>query len=193
MDVPAMDNNSGATIPFIVRDGMLVSLGTPGGHLITDATYENYRVEIEYRFAGIPGNCGALVFVSTPRALYDMFPKSIEVQMMHTNAGDFWCIQEDIVVPDMEKRRGPKEKWGVNGDKLRRIPNLTDGSEKTVGEWNKLTIECLGNAIKVWMNGDFVNYGYDATARTGQFALQSEGSEVEFRKVLLTPIKKFTK
>lgn len=192
MDVPELDKNNGARIPFIIRDGMLVSLGTPEGHLITDATYENYRVEIEYRFAGTPGNCGALVFVSTPRALYDMFPKSIEVQMMHTNAGDFWCIQEDIVVPNMEKRRGPKEKWGVNGNKLRRIPNLTDGSEKPVGEWNKLTIECLGNAIKVWVNGDFVNYGYDATASTGHFALQSEGSEVEFRKVLMTPIKKLS-
>ena len=42
------------------------------------------------------------------------------------------------------------------------------------------------------MNGDFVNYGYDATASTGHFALQSEGSEVEFRKVLLTPIKKLS-
>ena len=26
---------------------------------------------------------------STPRALYDMFPKSLEVQMFHGNAGDF--------------------------------------------------------------------------------------------------------
>ncbi|HEV7351179.1 DUF1080 domain-containing protein [Telluribacter sp.] len=191
-DVPEMDKNPQARMPFIVRDGMLVSLGTPGGHLITDASYQNFRFELEYRFAGKPGNCGALVFVSTPRALYDMFPKSVEVQMMHTNAGDFWCIQEDIVVPDMEKRRGPREKWGVNGDKLRRIPNLTDGSEKPVGEWNKMTIECLGNSIKVWVNGDFVNYGYDATASQGQIALQAEGSEVEFRKVQLTPIKKLS-
>ncbi|WP_373511448.1 DUF1080 domain-containing protein [Persicitalea sp.] len=187
-DIPAMDSTN-ARMPFVVRNKMLVSLGTPGGHLITDGTYQNFRLELEYRFAGKPGNCGALVFVSTPRALYDMFPKSIEIQMMHTNGGDFWCIQEDIVVPDMEKRRGPKEKWGVNGDKLRRIPNLTDGSEMPVGEWNKLTIECLGNSIKVWMNGDFVNYGYDATAHSGHIALQSEGSEVEFRKVQLTPIK----
>jgi hypothetical protein len=117
-----------------------------------------------------------------------MFPKSIEVQMMHQNAGDFWCIQEDITVPDMEKRRGPKENWGVNGDKLRRIPNLTDGSEKPLGEWNTMTIECLGNEIKVWVNNDLVNYGFNATARKGQIALQAEGAEVEFRKVLLTPI-----
>jgi hypothetical protein len=192
-DVPKMDNDPSVKSPFIVRNGLLVSLGKPGGHLITDDSYQNYRLEIEYRFAGQPGNCGALVHVSTPRALYEMFPKSIEVQMMHQNAGDFWCIQEDIAVPDMEKRRGPKEKWGVNGDKLRRIPNLTDNSEKPLGEWNAMTIECLGNGIKVWVNGDMVNHGFDATVRQGQIALQAEGAEVEFRKALLTPITKFTK
>ena len=42
-DVPEMDTNKSARMPFIVRDGMLVSLGTPGGHLITDRQYENYR------------------------------------------------------------------------------------------------------------------------------------------------------
>ena len=106
VDVPEMDSNTAAKNPFIVRDGMLVSLGKPGGHLITDSDYKNYRLKVEYRFAGTPGNCGVLVHASTPRALYKMFPKSIEVQMMHQNAGDFWCIVEDVTVPDMEKRRG---------------------------------------------------------------------------------------
>lgn len=191
-DVPEMDTNANAKTPFIIRNGLLVSLGTPGGHLITDSDYQNYRLRIEYRFAGVPGNCGALVHASTPRALYHMFPKSIEVQMMHTNAGDFWCIEEDITVPDMERRRGPKKEWGVNGDKKRRILNLTDGSEKPVGEWNTMTIECVSNSIKVWVNGDYVNYGFNCTASKGHIALQAEGSEVEFRKVELTPITKLS-
>jgi hypothetical protein len=33
-----------------------------------------------------------------------------------------------------------------------------------------------------------VNHGFDCTAQSGQIALQAEGSEVEFRKVVLTPI-----
>ncbi|MCF0063465.1 DUF1080 domain-containing protein [Dyadobacter chenwenxiniae] len=192
-DVPDMDKDPALKTPFIVRNGLLVSLGTPGGHLITDDQYENFRFTFQYRFAGKPGNCGALVFVSTPRALYEMFPKSIEVQMMNQNAGDFWCIQEDITVPDMEKRRGPKEKWGVNGDKLRRIPNLTDGTEKPLGEWNSMTIECVKNSIKVWLNGVMVNYGYNATAQKGQIALQAEGSEVEFKEVKVASIKTLSK
>lgn len=188
MDVPALDEDSTLQEPFIVRDGMLLSLGTPGGHLITDDTYSNYRLEVEYRFAGEPGNCGVLVHASTPRALYEMFPKSIEVQMMHENAGDFWCIVEDIKVPDMVERRGPKEEWGITEGKQRRIKNLTDDSENPVGEWNTMTVETLNDEVKVWVNGDLVNHGFDATAESGQIALQAEGSEVEFRKVMLTPI-----
>ena len=190
IDVPAMDTIPDAINPFIIRDDMLLTLGTPGGHLITDASYENYRVNLEYRFVGKPGNCGALVHVSKDklRRLYAMFPQSLEVQIKHTEAGDFWLIGEDLEVPNMEKRRGPKEKWGVDGDKNRRIPNLTGNVENTPGEWNYMQIECLDNEIKVWLNDELVNYGFNATANKGSFALQSEGSEVEFRKVELTPI-----
>ena len=191
-DVPDMDKDPNLKNPFIIRDGMLVSLGKPNGHLITDSVFQNYRLEVQYRFAGKPGNCGVLVHASTPRSLYKMFPKSLEVQMMHENAGDFWCIVEDISVPDMETRRGPKENWGITEGKERRIKNLTDGSEKPPGEWNTMVIECVGSAIKVWVNNDLVNQGYDCTASKGHIAVQAEGAEVEFRKILLTPIKKLT-
>lgn len=87
-----MDKNTTVKSPFLVRDGMLVSMGTPNGHIITDNSYQNYSLDVEYRFAGKPGNCGVLVHASTPRALYGMFPKSIEVQMMHENAGDFGVL-----------------------------------------------------------------------------------------------------
>ena len=188
VDVPEMDNNPDAINPFIVRNKMLVSLGTPGGHLITDKEFKDYRLEVKYRFAGEPGNCGVLVHASTPRALYKMFPKSMEVQMMHKNAGDFWCIVEDIKVPDMEARRGKPEEWGITEGKKRRVLNLTDNSEKKVGKWNTMIVECLDREVKVWVNGDLVNHGSDCTANSGQIAVQAEGSEVEFKKLLLTPI-----
>ena len=192
VDVPAPDSNVRVRNPFIVRNGMLVSLGEPRGHLITDASYQNYRLEAEYRFPGTPGNAGILVHASTPRALYGMFPRSIEVQMESGNAGDFWCIVEDIRVPDMERRRGPPAQWGTTEGKARRILNLTDNSEKPVGQWNTMVIEAVGRSIRVWVNGDLVNDGFDATADHGQIALQSEGSEVEFRKLTLTPISQLT-
>lgn len=187
-DVPAADSSVRVRSPFVVRNGVLVSLGEPRGHLLTDSSYRDYRLEIEYRFTGAPGNAGVLVHASTPRALYGMFPRSIEVQMEHGNAGDFWCILEDIQVPDMERRRGPRAQWGTTEGKARRIRNLTDVSEKPVGEWNTMAIEAVGRSIRVWVNGDLVNDGSHATADRGRIALQSEGSEVEFRKLSLTPI-----
>ena len=188
VDVPAADSNVRLRNPFIVRAGNLVSLGEPRGHLITDASYRDYRLDIEYRFPGAPGNAGVLVHASTPRALYKMFPRSIEVQMEHGNAGDFCCIVEDITVPDMERRRGPRADWGITEGKGRRIVNLTDGSEKPLGEWNRMVVEAVGRSIRVWVNGDLVNDGSGATADHGQIAIQAEGSEIEFRKLLLTPI-----
>ena len=188
MDVPARDNDKNLRDPFIVRDGVLVTLGTPRGHLITDASYSDYQLTVEYRFPGEPGNCGVLVHASKPRRLYGMFPQSMEVQLQSGHAGDFWCIGEDITVPDMVARRGPKEKWGVEPPFNRRIKNLTDNSENPLGEWNTMVIHCKGDAVTVWVNGDLVNQGTGCTATKGQIALQAEGSEVEFRKLELTKL-----
>jgi hypothetical protein len=188
-DVPAADNNAKVAVSFRLREGMLVSMGNPPGHLLTDDIHQDYRLEVEYRFAAKPGNCGVLVHASTPRALYSMFPASIEVQMHHTNAGDFWCIQENISVSDMaDHRRGEPETWGGGPEDSRRILNMTDGSERDAGEWNRMVIECLGDRVRVWVNGDLVNDGFDCTASSGRIALQAEGVEVEFRRVDLTPI-----
>ena len=189
-DVPTKDTQPDAPDSFIVRDGMLVSLGRPRGHLLTDGAYRDYRLEVEYRFPGKPGNCGVLVHASRLRALSRMFPASIEVQMNSGHAGDFWCIEENIEVPDMETRRPRKEgqKYGGSEGDARRILNLTDGSEKPVGEWNAMAVEARGRTIKVWVNGDLVNEGFDCTVDRGRLAIQAEGAEVEFRRVEIGPL-----
>ena len=187
-DVPALDDEPDGALPFVVRDGLLVSLAEPQGHLITDGEFSDYRLIVEWRWPGEPGNCGVLVHASTPRRLYGMFPQSIEVQLHAGNAGDFWCIGEDIVVPDMETRRGPKETWGVDGDKARRIVNINDHAEKPAGEWNTMVVQCIGANVDVWVNDRLVNAGTDATARRGRIAIQAEGAECEFRRIELTPL-----
>ncbi len=190
-DVPARDKSPNLPDSFVVRDGMLVSMGKPEGHLVTKQAYRDYRLQVEYRFPGKGGNCGVLVHASRPRALYKMFPQSIEVQMMNGDAGDFWCIQENIEVPNMETRRPrkPGVKWGGAEGDARRILNLTDNSEKPLGEWNTMVIEARGRGLKVWVNGDLVNEGTNATVDRGRLALQAEGAEVEFRKLEIGPLR----
>lgn len=190
-DVPEADKKPDIEPSFVVRDGNLVSKGKPLGHLVSDKEYSDYKLTVEYRFTGKAGNCGVLVHSSKPRELYGMFPKSIEVQMQSGQAGDFWCIGENIEVPDMEKRRPRKEgqAFGGSANDARRILNLTDDSEKPLGEWNTMVIECKNDEVIVHVNGVLVNHGTKSTATSGKLAIQAEGTEVEFRKVDLTPLK----
>ncbi|WP_298475376.1 DUF1080 domain-containing protein [uncultured Maribacter sp.] len=195
IDVPVKDSLPDTLNPFIVKKGELISLGTPRGHLITNKSYSNYRLEVVYKFTGEPGNGGILLHASKPRVLYKMFPKSIEVQMEHGNAGDFWCIHQDIEVNNMEEYRGPEEKWGIREGDNRRIVAIKKNLEKPLGKWNSMTIECINNQIKVWVNGHLANYGYNATTNMGAIAIaiQAEGAAVAFRKIVLTPISSSTK
>ncbi|MEC9476926.1 MAG: DUF1080 domain-containing protein [Planctomycetota bacterium] len=187
-DVPAADGGKDVDPSFVVEDGLLISKGNPQGHLISEDSYKDYQLVVEYRWAAKPGNCGILVHASTPRRLYAMFPQSIECQLHVGNAGDFWCIGEDIHVDDMIARRGPADKWGVDEDKNRRILNLTDNSENPIGDWNRMVIQCRADTIHVWLNGELVNFGFNCTASQGQIAIQAEGAPVQFRRIDMTSL-----
>jgi hypothetical protein len=172
------DTTTPASAVWSVEDGILVCQGKPIGYLRTEKEYENYRLTLEWRWpAGTPGgNSGVLVHTTTPNAL-GPWPKSVEVQLAKDNAGDFWVIGTTIEVPNAETRR-----------QGRRHINLTDGSEKPIGEWNKMEIECRGDEIKVWVNGDLVNHATHSSATRGAISLQSEGALIHFRNIYLTPL-----
>jgi hypothetical protein len=161
-------------------DGLLKCTGKPVGYLKTDREFGDYVLTLEWRWpAGAQGgNNGVLVHASTPRAL-GVWPKSIEVQLAQDNAGDFWVIGTDLDVPDEASRKED-----------RRHKNLTDGSEKPAGEWNKMEITCRGDVIRVSVNGDLVNEATNCSATRGAIALQSEGAPIEFRDIVLTPLTK---
>lgn len=173
-DVPDLDNADTADSPFLVRDGMLVAVGKPMGHLITTESYENYRLVLEWRWPKEAGNSGLIVHVSKPRALRDFLPQGIEVQLRSGDAGDFHLFNETLFKPGPDKERAGK--------------NSTDGSEKPAGQWNTMTVECRGDEIQVWVNGTKVNHGVGSSVRKGKLALQSEGAEIEFRKLELTKL-----
>ena len=107
-----------------------------------------------------------------------VWPKSIEVQLASGNAGDFWVIGTELDVPNEEERR-----------RDRRHLNLTDDSEKEIGQWNKMEITCQGDEVIVKVNGDLVNHASNCNVTQGAICLQSEGTPIEFRNIELTPLK----
>jgi len=166
-----------ATI-WSVQDGLLLCTGKPTGVIRSKKDYGDYELTVEWRWApGTEGgNGGCLVHCTKPREL-GIWPKSIEVQLASGDAGDFWVIGESI---EVSPERKPAEG--------RRIFNLTDNSEKPVGEWNTLRIRCEGRSIMVWVNGDKVNEVSNCSASNGAICLQSEGAEIHFRRIELMPI-----
>lgn len=162
-----------------VQDGVLICKGKPAGVIRTKEFYDNYELTLEWRWApGTKGgNSGLLLHSSEPRQM-GIWPKSLEVQLMSGNAGDFWQIHETIDVPADRKP-----------DEGRRIPNLTDGSEKPVGEWNTMKVVSKDGSLTVWVNGEKVNEGTNCSAKKGAICLQSEGAEIHFRKVELKPVR----
>jgi hypothetical protein len=164
---------------WTIRDGILYCTGTPGGHLISDTAWKDYRLEVEWRWppGSEGGNNGVLVHTTELRVLGRHFPRSIEVQLASRNAGDFWVIGEDIRVPDMDTRREGRHIW-----------NLNDDAEKPIGEWNHMVIHAKGDTLTVWVNDQLVNQGTDASVSGGRITLQSEGAPCQFRRVEIMPL-----
>ena len=161
-----------------VEDGVLRCTGNPAGYLVTERDdFENYVLVVEWRWPDKGGNNGVLVHVSTPEEL-GVWPKSLEIQLGAGDAGDFWVIGTEI---DVENEAARKED--------RRHKNLTDDSEKPLGEWNEMEITCRGDETIVKVNGKLVNHATNGSVYSGAIALQSEGTPIEYRKVELRGVK----
>lgn len=64
--------------------------------------------------------------------------------------------------------------------------NLTDGSERPAGEWNKMESTGKGDQIIVYVNGDLVNHATKCGVTPGAISLQSEGALIHFRNICPT-------
>jgi hypothetical protein len=62
--------------------------------------------------------------------------------------------------------------------------------ERPAGEWNRLECICDGDRIRIVVNGVVANEVEDVFPSHGQILLQCEGSEIFFRNLELTPLRK---
>jgi hypothetical protein len=161
-----------------VKDGVIVCKGKPFGYLLTEKEYGDYVLELEWRWPDKPGNSGVFVHVSGPDKIW---PKGVEAQLFSGHAGDFWLVDGFKLEVD-PTRQDPKNKRHYS-----RMKTPKD-VEKPAREWNKYTITCKGDTIKLVINGQLVNQGKNAERTKGKILLQSEGAPIEFRNIKLTPL-----
>lgn len=158
-----------------VQDGVLVCRGQPAGYLRTVDDYTNFVLELEWRWSPLTkqeGNSGVLFRMQGPDKVW---PRSIEAQLMSQNAGDFWNIDDFPMTTD------PARTNGRNTKKLK--PN-----ERPVGEWNKYEIVVDRGTVTLKVNGEVLNQATDCWETPGKICLQSEGAEIHFRNIRLTPL-----
>jgi len=169
---------------WAVRDGMIVCQGEPLGVLYTQATFTDFRLVVEYRWgvADKPGNSGILTRINGPtRAL----PRCAEVQLQHGSAGDILGLQGMAVAAGQPRFFGIKA-HKVAGD-IAGVKKLAD-TEKPAGEWNRVEVLAQNSCYTVWMNGQQINEASGVEVCAGPVGLQSEGGEIHFRRVTLTPL-----
>jgi hypothetical protein len=172
---PFLPNGEDPKGTWSVKDGVLICVGQPIGYLRTEKTYENFELEVEWRFDPEkgPGNSGVLLRVQPPD---EVWPKSIEAQLHSGNAGDIWNIGEFPMTATPARTEG------------RRTRKEHPSSEVPLGEWNRYRIVMNGGELKLFVNNVLQNVAYRCEVVPGFIALQSEGAHIEFRKVDLRPI-----
>ena len=77
----------------------------------------------------------------------------------------------------------------IDGKIEKQYKKKSEDAEKPRGEWNTVEVVCDGASVTNIINGKTVNTGTNASESKGKIVLQSEGAEIFFRNVVLTPLK----
>ena len=167
-----MRSNAAPEITWSISNSFIHCAGKPNGFARTQNSYRDYQCTVEWRFVK-PGNTGVLVDMQLPDHVW---PRCVECQGMHDHQGDFWL-------------------WGgVAGNEpfnLQRngIKMLQPSAENAVGEWNTYQTVCRSNSVEIIVNGKAMNKLTGCNVSEGFIGLQSEGAEIEVRRVYLEPLK----
>ncbi|MBI3819402.1 MAG: DUF1080 domain-containing protein [Planctomycetes bacterium] len=157
-----------------VVDGTIHCKGEPAGYIRTTADYTNYSLTVEWKFdPARPGNSGVLNRMVGEDKVW---PKSIEAQLLHRNAGDIWNIDEFPMMTDPARTEG------------RHTVKLLPCNEKPAGQWNLYEITMNHGELKFVVNGEIQNIAHWCDEVPGKICLQSEGGDIYFRNVKIRPI-----
>jgi hypothetical protein len=164
---------------YSVKDGAINIKGNPFGYIHTDKKYSNFKLQLKWRYVKEEGNSGIFVFVQDEKKIW---PNAIECQLMKGRNGDFVLLGGSDIAEFKTPEGTPRPKFPV-------VKRFCDDGIKPAGQWNTADIVCKDGTIEVKMNGILKNKGTKSMHKTGYIALQSEGAEIEFKDIKLTPIK----
>jgi hypothetical protein len=168
-----------------VTDGVLICRGTPKGYIHTAKDYTDFVLRLQWRWppGKPPGNGGVLLRMTGEDRIW---PKSLEAQINHGQAGDFWGLAGYAL-------QGPAERFkSLDNPQFGKLTNVakSQAAEKPAGQWNQYEIVARGDKVTLKINGKVVNEATGCEATPGKICLTAEGDEIHFRNVVLTPLDK---
>jgi len=172
-----MKNDAVPMLTWSVTNGVIHCTGKLTGYLRTTQTYGNYVVTVEWRFVKVApkaDNTGVLVHMQLPDKVW---PKCVQNQGKSGRQGDLFVMA------------GAECKEHKGMDANTPVPMRGKSVEKIVGEWDTNVTVCAGNNVKAIINGKLMNEITQCTVTSGFIGIQSEGGEIEIRKVFLEPLK----
>jgi Domain of Unknown Function (DUF1080) len=171
-----MRTNGDSSQTWIVTNGVIHCSGKPTGYLRTVQAYSNDVLTVEWRFIKIApkaDNTGVLVHMQLPDKVW---PMCIQNQGKSGRQGDLFLMA------------GAESKEHRGLDANTPVPMRGPSAEKPVGEWNTNVTVCAGNDVKASVNGKFMNEITECTISSGFIGIQSEGGDIEIRKITLESV-----
>lgn len=170
-----MRGNTEPSKTWAVTNGVIHCTGQPYGYARTEKTYANYKLTAEWRFVTVApkaDNSGIFVNITPPDKVW---PACVEAQGQHHRQGD------------LHMNGGATAKGHETAD-TKNADAQSPSNEKPVGEWNTFVIECSGDSVKLWTNGKWMNEVTGSSVTSGAIGIQSEGGEIEVRKIFVEPL-----
>jgi hypothetical protein len=175
------------------KEDILLCSGEPIGVMRTKETYTNFELVLQWRHLKSGGNSGVFLWIPGD-ALQGLEPgklpkKGIEVQALdhgfreqykkRSTRPDDWFSTHGDVFAVGESTLDPFSPTSPNGKRSFPSKNLSKGA----GEWNHYYVRAINGEIRLWVNGQEVSGGNNASPRSGYLCLESEGSPIEFKNI----------
>jgi len=146
------------------QPSILICSGKPYGYIRTQKSYENFQFSMEWMYPNDPNaNSGILLFTTEPEKVW---PKAFQVQLHRPEVGNVFPTPGS----------GAKSANTLSPATPLNLP---------VGKWHKCVLTCRQGTISVMINGVKLGEVNGCDPSKGAIALQSEGSEIHFRNLVV--------
>ncbi|MBU6409026.1 MAG: DUF1080 domain-containing protein, partial [Verrucomicrobia bacterium] len=172
-----MKNGADPMKTWSIANGVIHCTGKPIGYLRTTQIYSNYVLTVDWRFLKVrpkADNTGVLVHIQGPDKVW---PLCVQVQGRYMHQGDIFVME------------GAEAKEHAGMDKNMPVRMHGKPNEKPVGQWNTCVTVCSNNVVNAFVNGKWMNRITHCSVSSGCVGIQSEGGDIEIRRMFLQPLK----